>query len=341
MAKRKRRPQRDKRKSPTIAPWPVMSGLTDAKSLLAQHRYAQAISVLENLNERYPDRVDVLSVLAEAYREGSSLANYLTTCLDLQKLMPDDPETTLALAEAYLWNVYLFSALRTYHHFAERWSDQVDVTEVQRRIKDLEAQTQKTLASEGFPEETGREVALMHEEIQVLLAQSKFRESRELAEKLLEIQPDFVPALNNVSQNYFMEGERERAIQAAGRVLDLEPDNHHALANLTRYLYLSGRVDQAKQMAGRLKAAESERSDIWIKKAEALSFLGDDEGVLNAFQGAEQTGVLDGPFTDPFLYHLAAVAAMRLDQADRARGYWESLDFQSIQALSSNGPISS
>lgn len=324
MAKRKRRPQRDKRRSATIAPWPVMSGLTDAKALMTQNRYAEAIYLLEKLDKDYPDRVDVLTVLAQGYEGGFNLAAYLATCIRLQRLLPDDPDTTLALAYAYLRNVYFAKARQAFGQFLAHWPNHAKAEAVRRQISELTEQVDKLLAAESLSGEDGYDIAAMHEEAQVLMAEGKFEESRQRAEKVLGRHPDFVPVLNNISQTYFIEDQPDKAIKSAERVLELDSENYHALANLTRFLYMRGRAAEANQMAERLKTTQSERSDIWVKKAEALSYLGDDRGVLEVVAKAEQAGILDSEFfADPFLYHLAAVAAMRLDQEDQARDYWQ------------------
>lgn len=105
-------------------------------------------------------------------------------------------------------------------------------------------------------------------------------------------------------------------------MLASDRDNVHALSNLTRYLVLSGRLEDAAGEAERLKAAESDQPDLWVKKVEALSYLGDDRGVLDALEAAEQERA-EFRTGDPMLYHLGAVAAMRLGQEKEARRYWK------------------
>jgi tetratricopeptide (TPR) repeat protein len=82
-------------------------------------------------------------------------------------------------------------------------------------------------------------------------------------------------------------------------------------------------MEDARQMAERLKAVVSEAPDIWLKKAEALSYLGDDEGVLDAVRSAERERDRDPTEMLPSLRHLAAVAAYRLGREAEARTYWQ------------------
>src|SRR5262249_43547409 len=114
------------------------------------------------------------------------------------------------------------------------------------------------------------------------------------------------------------------ALAAARRALELSPDNFHALSNLTRYLLLTGHADEARATAERLKAVESPNPDARVKKAEALSYLGDDEGVLAAWRGAEQAGAESLGAHAGFLKHLAAVAFCRQGQEAAARDLWRA-----------------
>ena len=68
---------------------------------------------------------------------------------------------------------------------------------------------------------------------------------------------------------------------------------------------------------------------VWIKKAEELSYLGDDEGVLDTFTQAKVAGMLRRPYVELLIYHLAGVAAARLSQERQARHYFrQALRFQ-------------
>jgi tetratricopeptide (TPR) repeat protein len=111
------------------------------------------------------------------------------------------------------------------------------------------------------------------------MAESKFSKVREAAEQLLAQAPDHIPTLNNLSLALFQEGASDEAVARGKRVPELDPDNCHALSNLTRFLLLTGHAAEAQGHAERLKSATKERVGLWVKKAEALSRLGDDEGV--------------------------------------------------------------
>jgi hypothetical protein len=76
-------------------------------------------------------------------------------------------------------------------------------------------------------------------------------------------------------------------------------------------------------MAERLKAAEPRGYNVWAKKAEALSLLGDDQGVLDLYATFQQRAVEERGIPDPLLPHLVAVALLRLGREQEARQQWQ------------------
>jgi tetratricopeptide (TPR) repeat protein len=148
-------------------------------------------------------------------------------------------------------------------------------------------------------------------------------EVRDAAEAILARKPDFAPALNNLTIAYTNHGRLEEAIEAARRVLAADPDNPHALSNLIRALVVSGRAGEARSLADRLVAVDAGAGpDPWLKKAEALSFLGDDERMPRVFEEAERAGALEDDESAALLLHYAAVAELRRGDEQAARKHW-------------------
>lgn len=299
-------------------PEQLIVGLDQARAMMRRKRWLEAREILEPLDRRYPDRPEVLAELVNVYLELEDMSHHQWACERILKHTLPDPDLMLALAGSYLLNFRPALSLLTFRSFLKQWPDHEEAAKVRQEITSLGAKMDDLLAELGEAGEEGLEIAAMHEQVQSLLEQGKYSQGRKVAEKLLSRRPNFVPVLNNLSQMYFIEGSEEQAINTAQRVLDLDPENFHALSNLTRYLYLSGRTDEAARRAAQLKALKSNAEDAWIKKAEALSYMGDDQGVLEVFKEAAQTGAME----DPLLHHLAAVAAMRLGREDEARAHW-------------------
>ena len=321
--KKRRKKRRSTQKAVRRLPQRLLAGLEEAEGLMRRKRWAEAVGVLQDLDRRYANREQVLTKLVNAYYELQDIRHYEAVCARLLKLRPYDADLTLVLAGAYLSNLRPVLALRTFRRFLDRWPDHDRADEVRGTVAEFDARMDGILADLGLSGKDGLELAALHEEARALLGQGKYRQARKLEEQLLSRRPEFAPALNNISQTHYAEGRIDQAIVATRQVLGFDPDNFHALSNLTRYLCLKGQVDEAKEWVERLKAVESEAVDVWLKKAEALSYMGDDQGVLEAFAGAERAGHLEPPLGDPMLYHLTAVAAMRLGQEDEARRHWK------------------
>ncbi|HEY9598856.1 MAG TPA: tetratricopeptide repeat protein, partial [Cyanophyceae cyanobacterium] len=211
-------------------------------------------------------------------------------------------------------------ALRTFQQALERWPHHPKVDDINKTIAELQPAKAKIIEEIGLSEKDSLELATLHETSQTCIEQGEYAQGRQALEHLLQIRPDSIPDLNNLSLICFLESDLEGAIATAQRTLDLDPNNIHALSNLIRYRCLSGQFEEAKQLAEQIKTVASDHPDSWVKKAEALSYLGDDQGILDVFQAASQ---LDSEEINPLLYHLAGVAAMRLGQDKQARQYWQ------------------
>jgi tetratricopeptide (TPR) repeat protein len=145
---------------------------------------------------------------------------------------------------------------------------------------------------------------------------------RRLAGELLKRRPGFTSALNNLAESCFHEGNIDEALAATRRAVELKPELVHAQGNLTRYLFLTGHETEAREAAQRLRAMPIQRGDNYVKKAESFSFLGDDQGVIDAWRGAEGGGFQIVPQELALLHHLAAVAFCRQGNEAEARRLW-------------------
>jgi tetratricopeptide (TPR) repeat protein len=325
VAKKKKRRDRKKKKPVPSLPSGVAAALREAGSLMRQGRAAKAAELLSQADRRHPNNPTLLAALLDAYHQMRDFAGYLDVIIRLQALRPDNPNRLLMLAAAYLVNGYPALSLRAYEQFLERWPDRPEA-EIARPEA---AKVRAVLEEHPFPGleasgAEGRELAVLNEQVLLYLSQGKLSQTREAAARLLERRPDFVPAWNNTAEVLIREGHFAEAAEACGRVLALQPDNFFALSNLTRCQYLSGRLDEAWATAGRLKAVTSSAGDIWVKKAEALSYLGDDAGVLEAWRGAMAAGLDGPPMQYGLLLHLAAVAHYRQGQENEARRLWQN-----------------
>jgi tetratricopeptide (TPR) repeat protein len=324
VAKKKHRRDKKKKKPAPSLPSGVAAALREAGSLMRQGRPAKAAELLSQADRRHPNNPTLLAALLDAYHRLRDFAEYLRVIIQLQALTPDNPNQLLMLAAAHALNGFPALALRAYEQFLERWPSRPESETARPEAATFRAMLEENLFPRlGAGGEVALELAVLHDEVQVFLSQGKFARARETAARLLERRPDFGPAWNNTSEAFIREGRFPEAAEACGRVLALEPDNFFALSNLTRCQYLSGRLDEAWATAGRLKAVTSAAPDVWAKKVEALSYLGDDQGVLEVWQAAGASETAGEALQDELFLHLVAVAHWRLGQEDEARRLWQ------------------
>lgn len=290
---------------------------------MGRMKMAEAQTLLVELNRQFPDREEILAPLALTHYHLNQLPAYLMYCIQLNRLLPNDAEHRLALGEAYLMNGRIALAALAFRQFLARWPGHEEAARAQERLNRIESGLSKIMAQLGLSGDNAVELAALHEESQVLMEAGKYREGIAKAEELLKHEPNYTAAYNNISLMRYHSGEVARAVAAAERVLELDPVNFHALGNLARFLLVVGRGEEAREHVEKLKRVDCDYFDRWLKQAEACATLGDDQGVLDALAGGEATGLIETAINGFHLYHLAAVARLRLGSEDEARSLWE------------------
>ncbi|NET09623.1 MAG: tetratricopeptide repeat protein [Symploca sp. SIO2B6] len=300
--------------------------LQRAIGFLKRGKLEKAHSVLTELDQLYPDNPDVLVEWANYYAAIPNLNQYQGLCERLLKLDTHQPTVMLGLAKSYLAVGSPILALKTFRGFVQQFPHHAEVDEVKQFLKDLEGELE-TLLSElkVSNDQDGFELASQHELVQCYLNRSEFQSARELGLTILEQQPELLPVHNNVSLAYFFEGDFQSAVEQCFTALDQDATNIHALSNIIRYLYCVGEVEEAKERVPELLASNAKAYDPWTKKLEALSYVGDYEGVLNTYEQALATGDIEGDRANDFFLHLGAVAMARLGRLSDARKVWQGL----------------
>lgn len=309
------------RLDPINLPRRLREGLDKASDLLEKGKAAEALDILEELDERHPNQVYVLEMLADACYDLQDNRGYLRAMQSLHRLTPNRAEAKIGLAEAYMVNHYLALALITFREYLKRWPQHEHTQEVRKTVQKLEEGLPEILEDAGLDFESDLDFAVQNEEVQVCLSSGEFGRGKALIEKLLRQKPDFVPPLNNLSQIYWLEGDLLRAIESSQRVLTIQPDNIHALANLARYLYTTGRKEEAAPIIERLKTSQAKASERWLKIAETLAFIGDDAGMIElAEQAVKEAHPLE---LNGYFYHFWAVSEALRGHENAAKKHWQ------------------
>lgn len=331
MAKKKKQRSSRKQRPPqarkvwTNPPQELIEGLEEVDRLTGRKRWTAALEKLQALNQAYPKQPAILTELVNVCYELHDLVSYQYYIEQLSKITPEEPETLIGLGGAYLSNMYPALARQTFQRFITQYPNHERADDVRQTMTDLETGLQEFLQELEVKYNNPYEVAARHDEVRLRTAQGQLKEARQIANKLLRLDPDFVSVLNNLSLIEMIEGHLSRAITHIQRVLALEPANFQALGNLVRCDMMQGEFESARLAGEKLKQVEvAEPFELQLKQAEAFSYLGDDQAVLDTLQAAQESGHLEPGLASPMLYHFAAVAAMRLGDEGQAKQYWQT-----------------
>lgn len=307
-------------------PYKALIELQNALDAYKEKDYLEALEVLEKLDGEYPNRVEILGELFNVYAQLKDYNGYMYAAEKLLKLEGPSEEVLFGLANMYMMNMRIALGVKTFQEFLKRYPENEFADDAQEKLELLSKELEKMLAEIDLDGDV--EFAEKHEEVQCLMERNEYEKGIALAHELLEERPDFVAVRNNLSMMLDLSGRTEEAIEQAKEVLKIKPENAHALSNLTQFLLLEGRMDEVKETAEKLKALQVKEFDHFLKKAEALSKLGDDEGVRTVWREANEAGVTD--FSGAaYLYHLAAVAFMHSNDAAEAIRLWKkAIEFQ-------------
>lgn len=309
--------------------------LQRAEALMRKKKWLEASLVLNDLNRTYPNNPDILLHLVNACYELKDFPSYEHACEMLVKADPKNADVAYSLAGGHYANMHPVLALQAFQNAVNRFPKHEKAKDARGMIAELEKEVDGFLASINLTRTDGWEIAVLHERAQVYMSRGEFEKAKQAEQELLRLRPDFVSSYNNLSLISFTEGNLEQALAYSQKVLEIKPDNIHALANLTRYSLLQGDIKQAEGFCEKLQNSEAEGWDIWTKKAEALSFFGLDEAILQLYEQVKaKEEEIKYAFLTGYFPHFVAVALARQGKIDEARKLWrEALKQTKASAL--------
>jgi tetratricopeptide (TPR) repeat protein len=313
-----------KHKFRNLGEFEKLGKLEEAEFLIEGGLWSKARSLLVDATQKYPSETRFWEMLAEAASRLDDVPAMQKAFGKLVQLVPARANVWFGLAYAYGIDDRIALGYRGFRTFLDKFPGDENAATAAELLAAAEPSLQKTIAGYGFPEgDRGIELLCLNDEAQVLMRQGDFAKAREKAATLIGFMPDYAPAYNNLSLIFYMDGEVEKASETARKILTKQPENFHALANLVRYSVFLGNGDEAGQFSNRLKSVKSNDQDIWIKKIEAFTFLGDDQAVVEIYEEAVKkklTATLDN-----FSIHLAAYANYRIGHEKEARKLWKKI----------------
>ena len=115
----------------------------------------------------------------------------------------------------------------------------------------------------------------------------RHREAASNFERLLEVEPDFAPALNYLGYMWAERGERlDRALELVQRAVALEPDNGAYVDSLGWAHYQLGDFHQAREFLERAAGLLPDDPTIWEHLADVYAALGEVEKARESYRRA-------------------------------------------------------
>ncbi|MBP0017710.1 MAG: tetratricopeptide repeat protein [Cyanobacteria bacterium SBLK] len=303
----------------------IKAGIAKAQKLLASGDSKNALTQLQELDKLYPDRPEVLKYLAYTYHGLGYSALYQLNLEKWVKAATEDSNALLGLAVAYLENDRPSLALETFTLARDKFAKIKEDKEIEETIAELEqaiVEISKQLGMDAG--DRTKQIMLLHEKAMSALALNNFAETRQHAEQLLEIEPNFAGALNNLSFAYWFDNQPAEAIALTEQCLEANPNSYHALSNYIAYRTWQGDREGLEEYAEKLKESRDswqDDPDYWTKAAEAFSWLEEDDSLFKLYKVAEENDKLEKLMG--IFYHYLAAAHLRQKRETEARSFWE------------------
>jgi tetratricopeptide (TPR) repeat protein len=282
----------------------------------------KALNLAQTLCQNYPERIEPHVALAYIALELEDMRSYGQVCAQLMHLQPNNATHVYGLAAALMNGQHPVLSWQTMKQ-AIAMDDQHYLAEsMGQSISQMENLFSELFEPLKLPREQAIALMSLHERAQLHLSWGEYEKCCDLELQVLELKPDMMPALNNLSLVAFMQNDLDRAIAQSEKVLAIESENIHALSNLVRYCLLMGNIDQARTFADRLEASQANAWDSWTKKLEGLSYVGDYDAITKIWKEIQQREGKESSLTGMAL-HFAAVALSRQGQVDQAMKLWQ------------------
>ncbi len=288
-----------------------------AVSSLDRYHYDKALKYFRKAVEYEPDNpvnhCNMAGILSEM---GNYEASNAALSVILEKIDPTMTECYFYMANNYA-NMDMFEeaekALITYLEEDPSGQFLIEAEEMMELLQyELERPTKvtkiKSLAG-----------VLEHDRARELLEQGRFTEAVKLLESIVEGQPDFWAARNNLALGYYYMGQCSKAIDTIYGVLEQEPGNLHALCNLAILYQHEGKTEFLQELSARLRKIIPFHQDHLFKLATTMGVLGAHDMAYRHFRRLLKDEALR---TDPALYHYTAVAACNIERFAEAENLW-------------------
>ncbi|MGG1660967.1 tetratricopeptide repeat protein [Brevibacillus sp. NRS-1366] len=158
-----------------------------------------------------------------------------------------------------------------------------------------------------------------HERARRSLEEGRFLEALDILKEIVEADPEFLPAWNNLSLAYYYVGDFQKAMNTIEKTLEMENGNLHALCNLAVLLSHHNHATELLTLMDMLKKVVPFHPENTYKLATTMGVLGQHDEAYFHYQRMLRAGLPQEACT----YHYAAISAYLSGRKDQALRWWQ------------------
>jgi tetratricopeptide (TPR) repeat protein len=239
-----------------------------ARCIFRQNKFAEAVSLMNDLIQRQPDKPEFWLLLASAHL-GLKEPVAAATCYEMvDRLGKATPDTLMSLADIYLQESNYPLAVETYLRALDLKPDQ----KIDRPLRAAEvlngrgAPTEaaillaKLQAYVGNNIDADKKKKMLKLEAKIASAEGKSKESAEVLEKILAEDPLDGDALLLLGQHYAKSNQPEKAIFLFERAAGMEQFEADAKVRHAQVLVTTGKYDEAVPLLKRAQEIKPRES---------------------------------------------------------------------------------
>ncbi|MUT64950.1 tetratricopeptide repeat protein [Paenibacillus sp. NEAU-GSW1] len=316
--KEKKRAAIDKRTKVIPVQWDATFFFERAVRSLDRYHYDKALKYFRRAVEYEPDNpvnhCNMAGILSEMgnYDESNRILNWI-----LEELDPTMTECHFYMANNFA-NMELYEAAEdALVHYLEEDAEGQFLDEAEEMMELLHYELERPTRLTNIK---SREGMLEHDQARLLLEEGKFAEAVRILEQIIEAQPEFLAARNNLALAYYYMGLFDKAMDTIIEALEIEPGNLHALCNLAIFYQHANDKDSLAPIVELLRKTVPFHQEHVFKLATTMGILGEHEAAHRHFIRLLKDTSLP---QDPCLYHYAAVAACNIGRYSEAERLWK------------------
>lgn len=285
---------------------------------LDRYRYDKALKYFRRAVEYEPDNpvnhCNMAGILSE-------MGNYAESNNILQRVL-DELDPTMTECHFYMANN--FANMEMYEaaedalvHYLEEDAEGQFLDEAEEMMDLLHYELERPPKR---PAVKSREEFQEHDRARLLLEEGKFVEAVRLLQNLVDKQPDFIAARNNLALAYYYMGLFVQAMDTVKEVLAQEPGNLHGLCNLAIFHQHGGNRKELAPLVELLRKMVPFQHEHAFKLATTMGILGEHE---TAYRHLQRLIKDPSAQQDPCLLHYTAIAACNIGRHVEAERLWK------------------